>query len=60
MQCTTVEGVQVDVSIGSDSGLKAAAYMSEKVFTDTKQTLTNFSGRACASVNEMSIARVVR
>lgn len=31
VQCTTVEGVQVDVSIGSNSGLNAATYMSEKV-----------------------------
>ena len=31
VQCTTVEGVQVDVSIGSSSGLTAATYMAEKV-----------------------------
>lgn len=31
VQCTTVEGVQVDVSIGSNSGLNAATYMAEKV-----------------------------
>ena len=31
MQCTTVDGVQVDVSIGGSSGPEAAAYMNEQV-----------------------------